>query len=465
MFVFLLAVLTILVLYYLLGNKNQNYWEKKGVKHEKPIPFFQRLIKTLFIRKSVTKASMERYWMFPEERFVGAFRGSFAILIIRDPELIKRILVSDFHHFYLRGFTSRLKVIEPLMKNLFFADGDTWKLLRQRVTPAFTTGKLKAMFPLIVDRAEQLQKLAEVAADTGKTTDVRELMARYTTDFIGACGFGIDSNSLNDDESNFRKLGAKIFEVNYWAIFTIILKEFFPNTFKNWKYTPQVVEDEIFELVTAILKQRNYTPSGRNDFIDLLLELKNKGSIIGDSIEHINPDGTPKQAQLELDDLLMTAQVFVFFAAGFETSSSATSFTLHQLAYHPEEQKKIQKEIDTVLSKYNNKFCYDAIKEMSYLEMAFKEGLRLFPALGYLSRECARKYTIPDTNITIDEGVKIIIPVQAIHLDEKYYDNPEQFKPERFSQEEIQKRNKYVYFPFGAGPRACIGEFIFCLHI
>ncbi|MDK0539469.1 cytochrome P450, partial [Clostridium perfringens] len=80
-------------------------------------------------------------------------------------------------------------MFEPMMQNLFFAEGDLWKLLRQRMTPAFTSGKLKAMFPLVVERAERLKTRALAAAADGKSLDARDLMARYTTDFIGACGF------------------------------------------------------------------------------------------------------------------------------------------------------------------------------------------------------------------------------------------------------------------------------------
>ncbi|GBP84922.1 Probable cytochrome P450 6a20 [Eumeta japonica] len=123
-----------------------------------------------------------------------------------------------------------------------------------------------------------------------------------------------------------------------------------------------------------------------------------------------------------MDVELMVAQVFVFFAAGFETSSSSSSYTLHQLAFHPEEQKKVQNEIDDV------------------------------------STELYEKYTLPGTNVTIDKGVSITIPVQALHLDEKYFKDPEKFIPERFNPDRIKDIEKCSYLPFGEGPRACIGE-------
>ncbi|XP_050350235.1 cytochrome P450 6B6-like isoform X1 [Nymphalis io] len=452
---FLVAI--VVVALYLYGTRNFKYWEQKKVKHDKPVPFFGNNTRNYFMQQSVCQAAVEMYWRYPTEKVVGFYRASRPELIIRDPEITKRILTTDFAMFYPRGLNMHRHEIEPLLRNLFFADGDLWRLLRQRMTPAFTSGKLKAMFPLIVERAERLQDWALNAISNGQEIDARDLMARYTTDFIGACGFGLDSDSLKEENSAFRKLGATIFQVGPKEVFVVVLKELFPNIFKKLKLLSRV-EKGMYQLVNEVLRQRNYEPSGRNDFIDLLLECKKKGTIIGDSIEKIKPDGTPEIASVEMNEDLIVAQVFVFFAAGFETSSSATSFTLHELAHHPDIQNKVQEEIDRVLEKYDNKLSYDAIKEMHYLEWTFKEAMRIFPSLGFLIRECAHKYTFEDLDLTIDEGVRVIIPIQAMQNDSKYFDNPNEFRPERFDPNNFNVDNKYVYLPFGVGPRACIGE-------
>ncbi|XP_052755784.1 cytochrome P450 6B2-like [Galleria mellonella] len=448
----------ILALFYYYNRNSYKYWESKGIKHDKPVLLFGNNYRNFTVKKSVTELATETYWRYPDEKAVGFYRAGRPELVVRDPEIIKRILITDFVHFYPRGLNfHKDNVVEPIMRNLFFADGDLWRLLRQRMTPAFTSGKLKAMFPLIVERAEKLQSRALSAAAAGHAIDARELMARYTTDFIGACGFGLDADSLKDEDSEFRKLGAKIFKRNTRDILVTILNFVVPSIGKHFKIF-ESVEHDMLSLTRHILGQRNYEPSGRNDFVDLLLECKKKGTIVGESIERKKPDGSPETATLELDDALMAAQIFVFFAAGFETSSSATSFTLHQLAYNPEVQKKVQEDIDRVLSKYNNKLSYEAVKEMTYLDWTFKEGMRMFPSLGFLMRECVRKTLIPELNITLDEGVRIFIPIQALQNDSKYFEEPEKFRPERFSPEEISDSNKYIYLPFGAGPRACIGE-------
>nr|ULR85483.1 cytochrome P450 [Spodoptera frugiperda] len=452
------VVVVLLVTLYFYGTRNFKYWEVRGVKHDKPLPLFGNNLQGYLFRSSMTQVADELYWRYPDEKVVGFYRSSRPELLIRDPEIAKRILITDFAHFFERGFTPHKTVFEPLMQNLFFAEGDLWKLLRQRMTPAFTTGKLKAMFPLIVERAEKLKTRALAAAAEGKSLDARDLMARYTTDFIGACGFGLEADSLNDENSPFRQLGIKIFKVRPQEIMTAIAKELFPELCRNLKIWTRV-EKEINELVVEILRKRDYKPCGRGDFLDLMLECKQKGTMIGESIQNKKPDGSAETVTLEFNDSLIAAQVFVFFAAGFETSSSATSFTLHQLAYHQDVQKKAQEEIDRVLAKHDGKLSYDAIREMHYLENVFKEGLRMFPSLGFLLRQCTRACTIPELGLAVDEGVRALIPLQSMHNDPKYFPEPHVFRPERFEPDEFDANNvKYVYLPFGGGPRACIGE-------
>ncbi|GBP84923.1 Probable cytochrome P450 6a23 [Eumeta japonica] len=179
----------------------------RRVAYEKPIPFVGTALRQFTQRVSLAQAAEEVYRKYPNERYVGTFLGSQKSLVIRDPELIKSILLTDFMYFHKRAVLLQETVTDPLARNLFSVDGDLWKLLRQRLTPAFSTGKLKAMFPLIVERAVKVQDLADEAAKIGATVDVKDLMARYTTDFIGACGFGIDMESLEDENSLFRKLG------------------------------------------------------------------------------------------------------------------------------------------------------------------------------------------------------------------------------------------------------------------
>ncbi|XP_048484851.1 probable cytochrome P450 6a18 [Plutella xylostella] len=455
MFVLYLIILALLLFYY-YSTRNHNYWANRNVKHEKPVPIFGTHFRNLFGYKSITDISEELYNKYKDEKVVGYYRGNTPELIVRDPELVKRILNVDFAYFYMRGLT-RNDALEPLLLSLFHVEGDRWKLLRQRLTSAFTTHKLKGMFPLVVQCAGKLQAAAAALAARAEPYDVRELMARFTTEFIGACGFGIEMDTINNEHSQFRDLGKLIFTPSRRFVIFNCLMEVFPFLKNHIALMNPEIELAIRKLFEQIQKQRNYAPIGRNDFVDLLLELEKKGKMCGESIENVNKDGQPLKVEMDMDMKMMVAQLFVFFAAGFETSSSATSYTLHQLAYNPDIQTRVQEDIDRVMSKYDNKLCYEAIAEMTLLDMAFKESMRKFPSLGVLNRVCAKKYVIPELDITLDPGVKILIPVQAIQHDEQYFDNPFEYRPERFEEDAVKDRHKFVYLPFGEGPRSCIG--------
>jgi cytochrome P450 family 6 len=86
------------------------------------------------------------------------------------------------------------------------------------------------------------------------------------------------------------------------------------------------------------------------------------------------------------------------------------------------------------------------------------ETLRKYPPIPFLPRECTKKYAIPGTNITLEKGTSIVIPVLGIHKDPKYYPNPEEFEPDRFKDDVKSKRHHFTYLPFGEGPRICIGK-------
>ncbi|XP_047985755.1 probable cytochrome P450 6a14 [Leguminivora glycinivorella] len=372
----------------------------------------------------------------------------------------QNILLDQLRTYFYRRGVGRNPELEPLHASLFHIDGDRWKLTRQLVAPAFTSARLKAMFPLVARCAERLQGAARAAAARpgSGVVDARDLMARFTTDFIAACGFGVDTNSLDDEHSHFRKLGRLFFTKRLSVVIRFTMWELFPPLRRYIRVVPENISEAFCSFVKKVRKDRQCKPCGRNDFIDLLLELERKGKIVGESIEHHSPDGTPVTVEMEMDLKMMVAQAFLFFIAGFETSSSATSYTLHELAFNPELQLKIQLEIDEVLRKYDNKLCYDAVAEMKLLSMAFKEAMRIFPPGGVLLRVCARPYTFPELGMTVDPGVRIVIPMQALQNDEKYFDSPQNFQPDRFDPEKVKQRHKYVYLPFGDGPRSCVAS-------
>ncbi|XP_073965064.1 cytochrome P450 6B2-like [Choristoneura fumiferana] len=145
-----LVVIAVVLVLYVFSTQGLDYWEKKDIRHEKPLPFVGSVGRIIRQKMSMTEYFTELYKKYPEEKLVAYYFSREPAVVLRDPELVKHVLVTDFQYFYRRGINYHRDVTEPMLKNLFFADGDLWKLLRQRLTPAFTSGKLKAMFPLIV---------------------------------------------------------------------------------------------------------------------------------------------------------------------------------------------------------------------------------------------------------------------------------------------------------------------------
>uniref|UniRef100_A0A0K8TV52 unspecific monooxygenase n=1 Tax=Epiphyas postvittana TaxID=65032 RepID=A0A0K8TV52_EPIPO len=452
----LAVVLGLAAALYFYLTRTFDYWRRRGVKHDQPWPLFGTNAKNYLLQATIFKVATDTYNKYPGERVVGFYRSSRPELLIRDPALAKRLFTTDFLSFHRRGALPENAQPEPLQKNQFAVDDDLWRLIRIRMTPAFSSGKLKAMFPLIVERAERLQ--VRLRREGGAAAvEARDLMARYTTDVIGTVGFGVVSDSLNDDNDAFRALGRNIFNFDVSRVFKISLKNLLPMVFGHLKVFGDF-EGDIIGMVKSIMQQRNYEPCGRNDFIDLLMECKKKGAMTGESIVETNADGSPKKVSIEMDDEIMAAQCFVFFIAGFETSSSATSFTLHELAHTPRAQRKAQEEIDRVLARHNNKLCYEAISEMTYLRWCLDEGLRMYPPVGVLQRRCVRTYTFPEIDVTIDPGVTVMMPIEAYQNDPEIFPEPSEFRPERFDPEVLTAQQKMAHLPFGEGLRACIGE-------
>ncbi len=143
--------------------------------------------------------------------------------------------------------------------------------------------------------------------------------------------------------------------------------------------------------------------------------------------------------------------------AGFETSSINMSFCLYELCKHPEKQRKVQEEIDRVFgdAKSFDDVTYEMIKDLKYLECCLDEALRLYPSLPTLIRKCVKDYKVPNSDLIIEKGTNLHIPIVGIQRDPEIFENPLEFKPERFidSPTGSGRGKGLFYLPFGDGPR------------
>ncbi|XP_059224654.1 probable cytochrome P450 6a14 [Stomoxys calcitrans] len=431
-----------------------SYWQRHGVPQETPLPILGNM-KGVGTSKHFREIIRRLYTKFKGKAPIGGcyvFVNKAAIVL--DLELVKHILIKDFSNFHDRGVFNNVRD-DPLTGHLFTLEGEQWRAMRNKLTPVFTSAKMKYMFPTVVKVG---QHLGEVVADMLKKApedtilEIKDLCARFTTDVIGTCAFGIDCCSLKDPNAEFRRKGRSIFtEMRHHPL---VQQFMFTNPKVARKLRMKFFTDKVSTFFLKVIREtveyREKNSIKRNDFLDLLIELKAKDQELARESQ-----GIDLSQGLTIEQ--MAAQTFVFFLAGFETSSTTMSFCLYELARHPQIQEKLRQEILKNLKENNNEVTYEGLHGMEYLDQVVSETLRYYPVLPSLLRTTKSDYRIPQTSLIIEKGTTVVIPVDAIHHDPEYYEQPNEFKPERFTASENEKRHSCAYLPFGDGPRNCIG--------
>ncbi|MDT0458785.1 cytochrome P450 [Streptomyces sp. DSM 41527] len=155
-----------------------------------------------------------------------------------------------------------------------------------------------------------------------------------------------------------------------------------------------------------------------------------------------------------LDATEVREQVLIFLLAGHETTATSLAFTLHLLATHPEEQQRVREEIDRVLGGRTPTAA--DLDRLPYLTQALKESMRLYPAAPVISRRAVAATEIG--GYRIPAGADVVVAPWVTHRSPELWEDPERFDPRRFAPEREAERHRYAWFPFGGGPRACIGQ-------
>uniref|UniRef100_A0A182J4W3 Uncharacterized protein n=1 Tax=Anopheles atroparvus TaxID=41427 RepID=A0A182J4W3_ANOAO len=439
------------VVYWFLGRRH-NYWKDRGVPYAPNPHLFYGHIKGQSYTKHGSEINQKLYQHFKERGLPYGGISLFVMpsLIVVDPELVKTILVKDFNVFHDRGTFHNTKD-DPLSGNLFGMEGNPWRLLRQKLTPTFTTGRMKQMFGTIWDVARQLEQYMEENHGQPEV-EMKDVLGRFTTDVIGTCAFGIECNSLKEPQSEFRKYGLKAFELKPVTLTKFFFASTYPNVARKLgtRITLPDVEDFFLNIVRETVDFREKNNVQRNDFMNLLLQIKNKGKL-DDAIASVGKG----EVGMTLNEL--AAQVFIFFLAGFETSSTTQSFCLYELAKNPDIQERLREEINSAIEANGGEVTYDLVMGIQYLDNVINETLRKYPPVDTLTRKPAQDYVIPGTQHVLPEGMIVQIPIYAIQRDPEHYPEPDRFDPDRFTPEEVKKRHPYVFLPFGEGPRICIG--------
>lgn len=340
---------------FLLGYLRLSYqfWEQHGVRQLRPNFLYGHFFKLKSMHLS--ELLQETYDAFKGKcRLAGTYIYTKPIIVVLDLDLAKTILIKDFNKFVDRSNTPLNIKHNPLAGHLFNLHGEEWRALRTKLSPTFTSGKIKYMFNTVDQVAKQLkQTTAQEVGKDGAILELHDLMGRYTVDVIGSCAFGIECNSLNDPQAEFRTVARQLFANSdrnvRWILFKMTYSNLLTKLPLKFRSFGSKHTDFFVNIVRKTVELREREHIKRNDFMDLLLKLRNTEHGEGLSLEQL------------------AAQVFVFFVAGFETSSSNMSYALFELAKNKRVQDKLRDEIRTVLN-LHGELNYETMMEMTYLD-------------------------------------------------------------------------------------------------
>ncbi|XP_023315986.1 cytochrome P450 6a2-like [Trichogramma pretiosum] len=458
-------ILTIVGLTYIyLRHFVFNYWTLHGVPHEQPSLLLGNLTWDFITAKiSLGNWLKQSYDKFRNYPFHGLYVFGRPVLMINDPALIRTVLVQEFSRFCDRGWLSNMEKIDPMTANLFLQPEHKWRRLRQKFSPTFTPNKMRQFHPLMAEIGQQMVEACdeELLRSGRSVLEVKDIVGRYTTDIISSVVYGFNCNSLKDPDHAFRRLGERAFE---FGRFNQLLGIFLPELpgLVALPFYHREVRDFFAKLFKDMVERRREAPVDRKDFMNLLIELMDRGSVKADdaAAEEESEEQSAKRTTDDQDLLSMSeaaAQAFVFFLAGFETSASTATWALLELAMNQDIQHRLQREIDQVADGPEG-FTFEKIESMEYLDMVLSETFRKYSAVAFLNRLCVEEYRIPGTSYTVPRGMRLVISSHGVHHDPDIYPRPHEFDPERWRRENVAAWCSTAQLQFGAGPRNCIGK-------
>ncbi|XP_075986809.1 cytochrome P450 6k1-like [Anticarsia gemmatalis] len=444
--ILVLMVLLLTILYFYL-RRQYDYWKDRGIPYEKPTFLVGNLGRLLRISMfdfmlNLTKKHKTDYF--------GIFLGWKPVLVINSRKLAKKVLVKDFEHFQNR-YSFPGHADDPLgALNLFTVKNPMWGTMRNELAPMFTSSRLKKLAELMnINSGELVRRIQADYIDNNKPVDMKELFSMYTSDTVAYTVFGLRVSVLKDLTSPLWFITQHMVRWTFWRGFEFSMIFFVPAVaaIMKLKFFSEPATNYVKKLFWDVVEERKKTNNPSNqDLLHLMLQLKENLKL---------PVGSDK----ELADNLMLAQAAVFILGSIETSSTTLSYCLHELAYHPQVQEKLYKEVSEAMEQTGKDILeFNDLLELRYLTACVKETLRKFPTLAFLDRVCNRTYQLTD-DVTIEKGTPVYINVHAIQRNEKYYPEPEEWKPERFVDSSTDNDNHdFTFLPFGEGPRFCIGK-------
>ncbi len=348
------------------------------------------------------------------------------VYLLNHPNHVEYVLVRNNRNF-IKSRGERIS-LGFLGNGLLTSEGSFWRRQRRLAQPAFHRKRINAYGKVMVERAGQTVG----GWRDGEIRDTHEDMGRLTLEIVARTLFGVPlepvefeevGDSLATISRRFTGRGGVFFQV----------PEKVP-TPSNLRFRRAI--QRLDSLIYGIIRDRRASGEDAGDLLSMLLAIRD---------EETGEGMTDRQ----LRDEAMTV-----FLAGHETTANALSWTWHLLARHPEVESKLYEELDEALA--GRPPTIEDLTRLRYADMVIKESMRLYPPAWAFGRE-----TIADCEIGgyhVPAGTQLIMSQWVMHRDPRYYEEPGAFRPERWRDGSTEDLPKYAYFPFGGGPRLCIGQ-------
>jgi cytochrome P450 len=339
--------------------------------------------------------------------------------MVADPEAVRTVLIDD-HDDFEKGEVLTRNLEDAMGEGLFVSEGDQWHDQRTRVQPAFYRRRLNAYVPeMRATATETVERWSD-----GSVVEVNDAMTETTMDVLGRTLFGVDVTDEPVVADASEAILARFDTSRFWS--------FLPDTIPtptNRRYRREL--DRLRRFVDELAEQRRaQPPEERGD--DLL-------SILVEFVE------ASDMTREEFRDNMVT-----FLFAGHETTALGLTYTLLCLAQNPEVQAEVRAEVEATC---DGAVTAADLPDLERTGRAIDEALRLYPPVYIFFREAARDVEL--AGYEIPEGTTLVLPQWVVHRDPAWWDDPETYRPDRFAED--GDRPEYAYFPFGGGPRHCIG--------
>ncbi|RDX99338.1 hypothetical protein CR513_17615, partial [Mucuna pruriens] len=368
--------------------------------------------------------------------------GPMPRVTIFDPEQVKEVF-NKIHDFPKPNMTPLVKL---LATGLAGYEGEKWSKHRRIINPAFNLEKLKIMLPMILKSCNDLVSKWEgmLSSHGSCEIDVWPFLQNLTSDVIAGSAFG----------SSYEE-GKRIFQLQREQaelLMKVLLKiqipgwRFLPtNTHSRMKEIDRDIKASLKDIINKREKALKASEGNTNDLLGILLESNHK---------EIQEHGNNKNVGMSLEDVIEECKLFYF--AGQETTSVLLVWTMVLLSRYPDWQARAREEVLQVFGHKNPDF--DGLSHLKIVTMILYEVLRLYPPVVEMGRSVQKDVKLG--NLTLPAGVQVSLPTILIHHCCDFWgEDVKQFNPERFSEGVLKATNGRVsFFPFGWGPRICIGQ-------